>query len=238
MGEKINILVLALSFVSQGAMAICSPAKSDEPVTDKSDWGIVETAKEAKTLWEQLYLGGKRLRNRAFVEASTNKILLPSSPGAPILVDPQFILNLSGHIHQALTKSYGEHLFYPDMGHAHLFRPEKKELDLQEAMKDHETKILYHTAELYRLRDKIGKKGKLVLDEWFQWRYYSRNFVGENAPKGELSVLLNRSGGYNTVRSLFGHRQVGTIYFSGSAQGCFDLNRDGKSIRYDISIRP
>ena len=238
MGEKINILVLVLSIVSRGAMAICPPSKQDEPSTIKSNWGIIESAKEAKALWEELYFSGKRLRNRAYVEESSNKILLPNSSGNQIQVALQFISNLSGHIQQALAKSYGEHVFYPDMGHAHLYRPEKKDLDLQEAFKESETKILYHTAELYKLRDRFGKKGKLVPNEWFQWRYYSRNFVGQNTSDGELSVLLNRSGGYNTIRGLFGYRQVGTIYFSASAQGCFEFKIGGKSIRYDVSIQP
>ena len=120
------------------------------------------------------------------------------------------------------------------MGHVHILVPEDADI-VKPALQRKDIKFLYHTAELFQFKKGSLLDGELIGDTWLQWRYYSRNFVGELEEDKNLKVVFAKDSPYNTVRGLEGYRQVETLYMSSSEKGCFSYNHSGERMFFDIS---
>lgn len=130
------------------------------------------------------------------------------------------------------------------MGHSHLFIPndyyEREMRDvkgiypsLDKALQSKGLKILYHTAEQLRMID----DEKLVLaDRYIQWRFYTRNPVGDMRGNIEILTDYNQRSGYNTVRKLKGYKYYSGFDISANKNGCFPFQDKAGNIQYfDLS---
>lgn len=220
------------------ASADCSAPQSKAPVTRKSDWRLYEKLADVGLAFDELYDSPKRLPERAYFDQNRNQFILPAGLGDEKVLPPRMITAIQSHLENALRDGYADFLFYPDMGHMHLYIPDAAlklvaadEVDLN----DPEILFLYHTAELIRLREGDWFLGPLVPDQWLQWRYFSRNLVGRNRPDSDVRVIFAKDEKYNTVRQLPGYREFTTLYVSANVNGCFQL-QGGKPWRFDLSL--
>jgi len=95
-------------------------------------------------------------------------------------------------------------------------------------------KILYHTAEqLHMLED-----GQLISDRLVQWRFYTRNLLGDNKGEGRLELIHQPTSSHNTARGLMpGHRYWGAgFYISASIDGCFPYTYKDKTYYFDLNL--
>src|SRR5690606_25957060 len=84
-----------------------------------------------------------------------------------------------------------------------------------------EIKFLYHTAEQFKFR---GDDGELFPDRHLQWRFFTRNLVGDNKGQGRLELIYNHSSSHNTAHNYEQetYRYWGAgIYFTANKDGCF-----------------
>lgn len=245
----VRIVILGGLLGSQAAFALaptrnCPRPTAQEPTTRRNDWTLLENLTAAKAQYENLYRSGKRIQDRAFWSEAHDSYVIARKNGL-IRVDASFIRHLSEQMAVALDNGYADFLFYPDMGHVHLYasHADARELDAIadenarfEAMLRMPTLItLFHTAELLRLRLGDWFDGPLVDDPWLRWRYYSRNFLAENQDGKTPQVIFAKDPRYNTVRSIEGFSMRNSLYFSGSQDGCFAVTTKQGVLYFDLA---
>jgi hypothetical protein len=238
-----SLLAMAIGFMTLLAHADCTPAQSKENFITKGDYPIFKTLAEAEVKYNEVYESGRRLKDRAFALPESGTIAIAKNGGI-VEIAPAFISALTQQMQTALARGYANFLYYPDLGHAHILLPVEKNVDkkydmqtpagLQNLLGDSEIKFLYHTAELFQLRESMT--GPLTSDPWLQWRYYSRNFAASLNDSDNLAVLIETKGVYNTVRSIDGHSEKARVYFSASKDGCFPIQVQGKTLHFDIAF--
>ena len=117
--------------------------------------------------------------------------------------------------------------------------PDKEKTFYEKVFGDKDTKILYHTAEKLKMREGEKNHGDVINDKFLQWRYYSRNVIGQNDGSDNVSVAYafeNES--YNTLGDLPGYHYVGGGFnMSANQKGCFEFSHNGKTFYYDLSFR-
>lgn len=213
---------------STNALAVrdCPRPGANEPALNKGEFTLIESLAEAASIEETIYTGGRRLANRAYLE--NGRYRLPDWGEVPL---PEAVIAaVVSHVEQALAAGYADHVVYSDMGHVHVYAPSPGggwSVDIERS----DLKFVYHTAEMIRLREGDWFKGELVPDPYLRWRYYSRNLLGVLDPEKGLTILFEKKGAYNTVRGLPSHREITTLYFSASEQGCFAF-RTPAGLRY------
>jgi hypothetical protein len=255
--------ILASSAMGQSASAQSQPLRNEclapaanEPYVIASDFSWNMTGPEMSQAFDRSYKSPKRLHKRFYFDPQSKTWQAPlpfeDSNGAAVLatIPDNFTKNITLHIEKALERGYAEYVFFPDMGHSHFFLPEKiwnKKYDHLELpaqfvkiyeglTSEPELKVLYHTGEQLKF---TGEDQKLINDSWLQWRYYTRNILGDNLGKALLDILFigKDSTEYNTVRTVDKHFYWSSGFnIHASNQGCFSYNFKGQTLYFDISF--
>lgn len=228
----------------------CTVQDSSEPIVHNEDFAWNSTLPEIMRRADRLYLDGKRLKERAFINEQGQIVIPINVIGETryVRLEDHFIKSIRAHIENALKRNYVDAIIFSDMGHSHFFIPKdfyEKELQgiptnerekLYEKMLAHQgLKILYHTAEQLKMRD---GDGELVDDRHIQWRFFTRNLVGDNRAQGHLELIHQEDHNYNTGRSYDeNYRYWGAgFYLTANKDGCFPFVHKGKTYYFDLNL--
>jgi len=229
----------------------CAPPTGDEPTVYNSDFHWGYDLNSLKERYDEIYKSGKRLLHRATYDSQSDKVYLHHSgiqQVKPVLASWNFVNSVRRHIENAIKMTYVDRVFFPDMGHSHMlvdrefFELEISNLPVSEMNKAYEmminhpkTRFLYHTAEQLQTLD---KDNQLLPDKQLQWRFYTRNLVGDNH-SDRLWIYKDLNTKANTVNSPDDqnfHWWSAGFNISASINGCFPFN-NGHEIQYfDISL--
>jgi hypothetical protein len=227
----------------------CGPPAEDEPILHANEfsWGYDREGMAAR--FDAIYASGMRLVDRAYYEEETGTFVLTTSEawGKRVTMPKRLIENVSRHIGRALKLGYVDQVFFPDMGHSHFFIPDERwESDYASVpvpqMADRYTRllddpdllVLYHTAEQLQMLD---ENDQLLPDPWVQWRFFTRNLVGDNDGHTRLEILRDDESKANTARDYPGHHYFGAGFnISASENGCFPYEQDGETRWFDLSL--
>jgi hypothetical protein len=227
----------------------CTRPDENSPIIYSGDYRWDYTPELMAQKFEEMYQSDKRLFERAYFDEQSRQFLLPGPEvrGGAVVLPNRLIENVRRHIEKALLRGYAEYVFFPDMGHTHLFYPE----DLWETeyssvpvpelsamysrlFNDPELRLLYHTAEQLQMLD---DDGELLNDRHLRWRFFTRNLVGDNAYLSRLDLLHEPTHTSNTSRNLPGHRYHGSGFaISANKDGCFPYVVDGVTYWFDVSL--
>jgi hypothetical protein len=228
----------------------CAPSLADEPVIRGGDFSWNQSLAEISERAQRLYLEGKRLKSRAFVNEQ-GEVVVPhvrSTIVREVKLEPHFILSVRRHIEEALRLGYVDEIIFSDMGHAHFFMPwdfynevilpigiDETHIRYELMLAYEGLKMLYHTAEQLEMLD---EDRKLINDRKVQWRFFTRNLVGDNRAEGRLELLHNETHSHNTGRSYEeGYRYWGAgFYITANKDGCFPFVHNGAVRYFDLNL--
>ena len=215
--------------------------------SDDFKWGM--TLEEVRSKSEEIYKSGKRLKNRAFFNGAD--VVMPMEVFGEekyVKLTSRFLESVKKHIEVGYKRGYIDAVIFPDMGHSHFFIPKKyydtvlgpmpvsEKAEMYELMLAHpDLKILYHTAEQLTMVD----ENKLpIQDRMLQWRFFTRNLVGDNQALGRVELLHETDSSHNTSRDYDEkHHYYGAGYnITASKDGCFSFVKDGKKFYFDLSF--
>lgn len=230
----------------------CAPQAPADPVLYSSDfrWGF--SIPELLSKFHRTYEGGKRLPKRMYWDARMGSLVMPvmESWGGSTRVPTVFAESVRRHVEEALRLKYVDGIFFPDMGHSHFFvppakwkaitdKPTNRTNEVYEAfMNEPELKVLYHTAEQLQT---LGPDEKPVADRKTQWRFHTRNLLGDNRAQGKLEIISTEPGTLeykaNTVGEIAGYQRWGAGFnISASKDGCYAYRDPGGETRFfDLS---
>lgn len=229
--------------------ARCTPAAEDEAILygNEFSWGYDRESMAAR--FADIYGSGMRLLDRAYFEQESGTFVLKTVDawGSRVTMPKRLIENVTQHIERGLALGYVDHVFFPDMGHSHFFIPQARWEEAyagvpvpqmaernSRLLDDPSLLVLYHTAEQLQMLD---DEDNLLSDPWVQWRFHTRNLVGDNAGLGRTELLREPDSKANTARDYPGHHYFGAGFnISASADGCFPYEHDGKLEWYDLSL--
>ena len=229
----------------------CTAPDDDEAVLGYQDFRWGYSAREMDVRFGEIYHSGKRLMDRArWNEAEARYELIMESGGKKVAVPitKRFIDSVRSHIETALHLGYVRHVFFPDMGHAHLLidqtfydevvrrMPVNQSHHVYVRVLDHpRTRYLYHTAEQLEMLD---DQHRVLADKYLGWRYYTRNLVGRNDDEGRLEIHRNLGSLGNTVCKVNSQHRYWSSGFhvSASKDGCFSFRHQDELRRFDISL--
>lgn len=238
--------------LDESQQARCTAPDTNEPVLRHGDFKWYYTKEEMDERFSEIYDSGKRLLDRARWNEESNRyelVYVSSKFRKPVPINSRFIDGVRNHIERALQLGYARHVFFPDMGHAHMLiaNPYYEEVisdipvsQLHEvyvgALAHPETRFLYHTAEQLNMLD---KQHHLLPDKYLGWRFYTRNLVARNNTNGTLDIHRNLESIANTVCQVKSpHRYWSAgFHISASKDGCFSYQHDDETFRFDISLR-
>jgi len=224
-------------------LAECSPAEPSEQILKSTDFKWHFTQSEMATKFDNIYASGKRLQHRARLKADGAgfELLHYSSLGIrSVAISQNFIDNLTRYIEKGLALGYFDYVFFPDMGHSHLWIPQPlfdeftAPISVEQlahfytrALEHPDTRFLYHTAEQLKMMD---DRHELLPDRQLNWRYFTRNLVSRNNGSDTLDVHQNLEHIANTVCEPIDNYAVWSagFYLSASAQGCFAYEHEKK----------
>jgi hypothetical protein len=229
--------------------ARCAPPVEDEPILYANEFHWWYTHEEMMTRFDEVYSSGMRLFDRAYYDAEADEFAMPITEtwGGRVVLSQRLIQSVGLHIQKALDRQYADAIFFPDMGHSHFFIPEEH-WDANYAgtpvaelagrytrlFEDPELLVLYHTAEQLEMYD---EEGALFPDRDLQWRYFTRNPVGDNRGLGRIDLLRDATNKGNTARDLEGHHYLGAGFnVSASTDGCFPYVHNGEVYYFDLSL--
>lgn len=228
--------------------AHCQPEALDGPFIFSDDFRWDYSLTEMRDKFNEIYSSQKRLKKRAYYDQKSEQIILPfiAAQGGNIVITEKFVNSVARHIEDGFKKNIVDGVFFPDMGHSHLFIPLHKFDTIyskfepnqfnqfyQKLFADPDLKILYHTAEQLKMRD---ENGELIQDSATQHRYQTRNLVGPNSLE-PIFTIQNLESPANTARDLEGHHYWGAGFnLSASANGCFSYQINGQSFNFDLSM--
>ncbi len=227
----------------------CAKPGDDDPVlySDAFEWGY--TLEGMAKAFEETYERPDRLQGRAWYDDSRDSLVAPitDSWGGEVLIPSRLIDSVRRHIEGALARGYVDFVFFPDMGHSHLFLPQEiwdaeyagyevsdTGVRYGDLFDDPALKVLYHTAEQLKMLD---EDDQILSDRHVQWRFFTRNLVGDNAGLGGLELLHAPEEKANTSRELKGYRYHGAGFsISANQAGCFAYTHDGVTRFFDLSM--
>ncbi|MFN8847866.1 MAG: hypothetical protein ACK5V3_11555 [Bdellovibrionales bacterium] len=250
---KITLFILSLlvAFKSPAAFldaSHCQPEKSNEPflVVQDFKWGY--TLVELLEKFVEIYQSDKRLKNRAYWNPEKKALVFPyrSFNGGDFVVPLSFAQNIASHIESGFKHNIIDGVFFPDMGHSHIFIPLDRWHSVYEStpvtkisrfyegvFQDPQVKFLYHTAEQLKMLD----QDQLVEDPRVRFRHQTRNLVGTMDGSGDVFWISNPESPVNTARELPGHYYYGAGFnLSANKKGCFSALVKGREIKFDISM--
>ncbi len=229
----------------------CTPAAPGELVVYNSDFKWSYTLPEMAQRFREIYNSGKRLDARAYYDRKTNQFYLTHrgfNTSNKVKIDENFIKSVTRHVEVALEQKYAEFIFFPDMGHSHLYFeekhwndyysviPEAKEIyqQYEKMYGDLKMRALYHTAE--QLHTKSKESGEFYSDH-LEFRFWHRNLVGDNSVPDVITIFTDPNHAANSVGDMEGHHAWSAGYsISSSKNGCFAYKQNGKTLYFDISI--
>jgi len=228
----------------------CARPAEDEPILYSSDFIWDYSPETMASRFEEIYASDKRLKNRAYFDLERGGFVLPhlAAWGGDVVLPKRLIENVRRHIEKALSRGYAEFVFFPDMGHSHLFIPQEHwderyagvpvaEMSARysDLFADPELKVLYHTAEQLTM---VDENEELLDDRHVRWRFFTRNPVGDNAYLSRMDLLHEPTHSRNTSRKLEGHHYLSAGFnMSASKQGCFPFVHKGVTMWFDISLK-
>jgi hypothetical protein len=251
MKTTLIFLSLLMAFKSPAAFldqAHCQPETVDEPflVVQDFKWGY--TLVQMLEKFVEIYQSEKRLKMRAYWSDEKKALVFPyrSSNGGDIVVPLSFAEKIAGHIESGYKHKIVDAVFFPDMGHSHLFIPLDRWHMIYEptpiseisrfyegVFQDPKVKFLYHTAEQLKMLE----DNQLVQDERVRFRHQTRNLVGSMDGTGTVNWISNPESPANTARELPGHYYYGAGFnLSANKKGCFSALVKGREIKFDISM--
>jgi hypothetical protein len=227
----------------------CLPQASGEKTLYSSDfkWGF--SLSEMLDRFKEVYVLDRRLGRRAYFDSASQSLLLPydSVRGGSVTLPLAFVRSVQRHVEQAMRFGYAEGVFFPDMGHSHFLIPTEKYIrDYQDVpvdkiarlyemfFRDPELKVVYHTAEQLQM---IDKNSVLLPDRHIQWRFFSRNLVGDNLGLGRMELHQNHAHKNNTMHEADGYTWWGAGFnISAHQRGCFAYSDRGQIRYFDLSL--
>lgn len=229
----------------------CGVQTDDENILVRSDFRWNQPLDEMMERSESIYQEGKRLKRRAYIDEELN-IVIPMEnlhrEERKIRLTPLFIASIRRHIEEALRLGYVDSITFSDMGHSHFFIPQDfyndelavipiadRDVMYEKMLAHKDLKVLYHTAEQLKMFD---EDRKLLENRHLQWRFYTRNLVGDNKGEGRLEFIHQEDHSYNTARgTLEGHRYWGAgFYINANKEGCFPFTYEGKTYYFDLNL--
>lgn len=228
----------------------CAPPTENEPVLYAETFSGDFTTEEMAELYEKVYKSDDRLLNRVgFHPDSKNFISIDKNDTETHTVFAEkAIKGVILQVEEILKRDYARHVFFPDLGHSHLYIPQdyfKESMRnvstgprhaLELALKAPGLNMLYHTAEKLRVLD---EDRQLLNERDLQWRFYVRNPTGDLL--GNIKVLKNfeLDKGHNTVSGeafMPGYKYYFGFNISANKDGCFPFETPkGKLMYFDLS---
>ena len=238
--------------IDEAQQTRCAPPDKYERALSYGDFRWYYAKDQMDEKYAEIYDSGQRLIDRARWNEKTHSYELvyrSSRYRKPVPITSRFIDSVRSHIERALQLGYTRHIFFPDMGHAHLLisKPyydevirhipvaQQHEVYIR-ALAHPETRFLYHTAEQLEMLD---ERHELLPGKYLGWRYYTRNLVGRNNSDGIIDIHRNLESMANTVCQVKSPHRYWSAGFhvSASKDGCFSYQQDDKTYRFDISLR-
>lgn len=230
-----------------------NPDDSEKVYFNDFQWGY--TLLEMEDKFHEIYDSGKRLSYHVQYRPETDKFYLQFEsslkPKRFLEIDANFIASVTRQIEVALEKGFADFVFFPDMGHSHLYfskdhwdehyaefdKNHANQHKLYEKMfADPEMKPLYHLTEQLQMVD----EDKVPLDDpILQYKYWNRNFLGKNDQSTHYEIHVAHGASYNTVKNIENHEDWSAGFaVSASNKGCFPYrDKDGKTRYFDISLK-
>jgi hypothetical protein len=250
---KTTLFIFALFLAIQSPAAFldqpnCQPEKANEPflVVQDFKWGY--TLVELLEKFVEIYQSEKRLKKRAYWSEEKKALIFPynSFNGGDVIVPLNFAKNISQHIESGYRHKIIDAVFFPDMGHSHIFIPMDRWQSIydpypvnqisrfyEQVFQDPSVKFLYHTAEQLKMLD----NNQLVDDERVRFRHQTRNLVGSMDGTGTVNWISNPQSPVNTAHELPGHYYYGAGFnLSANKSGCFSALVNGEKLKFDISL--
>ncbi len=230
----------------------CAKPQGDEVIVHRSDFQWNQELSEIKERAERLYKEGKRLDRRAYLREDGKVVIphsVPSNGEQEIELTERFLQSIRLHIEKGLELRYVDSITFSDMGHSHFFIPQdffnqeiaplpvsQQHIAYQKMLAHEGLKILYHTAEQLKM---LEEDRSLVKDRHIQWRYFTRNLVGDNQAQGNMELIHQEDHSYNTARDYkTGYRYWGAgFYLTANKDGCFPFKHKGETYYFDINLR-
>lgn len=228
--------------------ARCTPEVASDPQLKADDFRWDYALNDFLQKFTEVYESAKRLPLRNYWDPKTQQLMLPydKSRGSQIALPELFIKSVQRHIEEALRLGYIDGVFFPDMGHSHFLIPEEKyrrDYNLPNSQMaqlyelfyaDPELKIVYHTAEQLKMTD---QKSRILNDRKIQWRFFSRNLVGDNRGEGRLELFQNPTHKHNTLGDVPGYYWWGAGFnLSANKNGCLAFRRGTELAYFDLSM--
>jgi hypothetical protein len=233
----------------------CTPQQDGDPLVSNTDYSWHMSREEILAKQDEIYKSGKRLQKRAYYDKEQKVIVAPVQAfgdSRKMMVVPDRILkSVRAHIEQSLKRGYVDAIIFPDMGHSHYFVPQEfydrqiaplpvsdKALVYEKMLSHEGLKILYHTAEQLHMVEKVDGKKKIIDDRMTQWRFYTRNLIGDNKMQGHMEFIHNETHSHNSGRTYDkGYRYWGGgFYISASEKGCFVYKHKDETFYFDMNF--
>lgn len=229
----------------------CSPQTTTEPLLYSSDFHWDYSFNEMSQRFDEIYNSGKRLDARAYFDKKTDQFYLvwrDDTEIKKVKLSEQFLRSVTRHIEVSLKNKFANFIFFPDMGHSHLYFaedhwashylpvPDAKQYNqhYEKMLNDPNMRALYHTAEQLRTKDKAT--GKFYNSD-MEFRFWNRNPVGDNTVPDTMTIYTNPTHSANTVSEIKGYYLWSAGYnISSSKDGCFAYYSNGKTLFFDISL--
>ena len=224
------------------------PTANEKPIMQNDFyWGFSLVDMAAK--FSEMYSKPQRLQGRAYYDKMKDHYVMPftAAQGGNFVITKGAIAAIKYHIEEALKHTYANFVFFPDMGHAHFMIPQRSydkfyaSLPVSQlsrlyamAFADEDVKFLYHTAEQLQTLEEDNKT--LKVDRAIQWRYYTRNLVGQNKSGGTIEIAHDLESKANTVGELEDYRNFGGFNISAQKDSCFSYTYKGQEYFFDISM--
>lgn len=260
MKMKTPLIVLTLSTLTLSANAnqlvrseTCKRPDAGEQFVIQGDFHWNMSLEEIIAKEVEIRASGRRLKGRAFI-GEGGRVVMPieiyGKGERQVVLSDRFIESITKQVEKAFERGYVNALIFPDMGHSHLFIPKafyESELSklgasnfdilYQKVFDNPETKILYHTAEQLQMVDEDKMP---INNRTLQWRFYTRNIVGDLAAQGSIDLIHEANSSHNTARNYKDdqYRYWGAGFnISTSKDGCFSYKVGNQTYYYDLSFQ-
>ncbi|NUM89399.1 MAG: hypothetical protein HUU37_09370 [Bdellovibrionales bacterium] len=247
--KALFLVFLPLLAAAGDPRSTCTRMKEGDPMVYSDDFKQRLTMEEMRAKFEEMYQGPKRLKHRAYWDRQRKAYVMEVQANekmVPVVLPASFVASVTRHVEIALERRYADFVFFPDMGHSHFYFAEGRQAEFNKVsdrpeicawlMNEPSLKVLYHTAERLMQRADEGR-GELFPGVENQWRYYTRNVVGDVRGGETLApVFAWEEEGYNTVSALPGHAKYSSGFnLHASKDGCFPYRHKGKTYWFDLS---
>ena len=228
----------------------CQTSYTQSPTLYMSEYSWGYSLKTMSGKFEEIYASGKRLDYHNEYNKDEDQFYLflnKFSEVKPLAITEEFIKSVTYQIESAHNEGFAEFVFFPDMGHSHLYFPldhwekeyESKDFEQEERyqkmLADPKMRPLYHLTEQLQMQD---EHKEVIDDPVLAFKYWHRNFMGYNNSTYAYDIPVNKVEDYNTVREVPGyHRWSAGFAVSASKEGCFPYrDAEGNKRYFDISM--